>query len=302
MKYSTQRKLREFRKNIRTTLSVLLVLLLIVAAGLLASPPYTRYAQMAATHEAGLAVHYISVGDADSTFVICDGKTMLIDGGNIGRGDIVTEYLDKLGVKTLDYMVGTHPHADHMGGLSEVLEKYPVGTVYCSVDESDLGVFQYFQREVESRGKRIQAPKKGFQFSLGSAKVTVIGPTPGKDYSELNNTSLVLRIDYGQTAFLFEGDAQSEAEAEMIASGVPLNATVLRVGHHGSNDSSSAAYLEKVKPKYAIVSCGKNKNNHPHKTMLKRLKKVGAKVYRTDTNGHVLAKSDGHTVKITTQK
>ncbi len=300
--------MRRILRTLKTIGSWLLVLGLLVFAGLMLSP---RLGGIAPTEpgatpnqaaflpdDGGFSVHYIAVGDADSTLFVCDGKTMLIDGGDIGKGSIVIDYLHKLGVKKLDIVVGTHPHADHMGGLSEVIEQVRFGKVLSSMDACTLGVFRHFQRAVEKRGGKIEAPEPGAQFALGSATVTVLGPV--KHYDTLNNMSLVLRVDYGETGFLVEGDAQQDAETDMIESGLPLGGTVLRVGHHGSNDATGEAYLQAVKPKFAVIACGENANGHPHRRLLALLSKHRVKVYRTDEDGTVVARSDGKKVTFET--
>lgn len=272
---------------------VLGIVLIILGTAAVITVPRAKLLFTAAVANPGIAVHFIDVGDADSTLIVCDGRAMLIDGGNIDD-KTAADYVQSQGITKLDYMVGTHPHADHMGGLSEVLSRVGVDRVLCSMDSSHLGVFKHFQREVEKKGKKIEAPKPGDTFKLGSATITAL--SPNKEYSNLNNMSLVLRIEYGDVSFLIEGDAQEEAEQGMIQDGLAKRVTVLRVGHHGSNDASSEAYLKQVKPSYAVIPCGKNEFGHPHKQMLKRLANVGAEVYRTDEMGTVTALSDGKQV------
>ncbi len=304
--------MRKILRALRTAGTWALVTLLVVFAGLMLSPWLSTGSGDApkeaadtkgapARYDGGFEVHYIDVGEADSTLFLCDGKAMLIDGGDIGRGQIVIDYLEALGVKKLDYVIGTHPHADHMGGLSEVVEQVKFDKVYSGMAACTLGVFRHFQRSVEKRGGKIEAPKPGATFELGSATVTVLGPQ--QHYETLNNMSMVVRVDYGQTGFLVEGDAQQDAEADMIQSGLTLRGTVLRVGHHGSNDATGEAYLSAVKPKYAVISCGVgNDFGHPHRRLLELLKKHGVRVYRTDEDGTVVARSDGKSVTFQTGK
>ncbi len=237
------------------------LLALLILTGLLAlyatAQPYVSrffHPALAPSGANGVALHYIDVGDADSTLVVCEGRAMLVDGGDIGGGGAVIDYLKSQGVERLDYMVGTHPHADHMGGLSEVLQQIDADRFFCPMAESGLGVFRHFQRAVREKGGQIEAAKAGDRFRLGGATVTV--ESPDKTYKALNDMSLVLRIEYKDVSFLIEGDAQIQAELDMVAGGRAKKADVLRVGHHGSGDSSAAEYLAKVKPKYAVISCG----------------------------------------------
>ena len=248
----------------------------------------------------GIEVHYIDVGDSDCTLIIADGHAMLIDGGNIGD-TTARDYLEAHGIKKLDFMVGTHAHADHMGGLSDVLEAIEVERVLASPYGTILGVYKHLVREVEKKGLHVEAPKVGDTFELGGATVTVMSPR--ENYRLLNDTSLVLRIEYGEMSFLVEGDAQEDAEKGMIEDGLAKKVTVLRCGHHGSNNANSVEYLAILKPDYAVISCGENKYGHPHGRMLGRLEKIKTKkIYRTDQNGTIVAKSDGKTIEFTMAK
>lgn len=299
---------RKLLRRLRTAGTWVLVTLLVVFAGLMLSPWMTGGTDAAPTatgaperYKGGFEAHFIDVGEADCTLFLCDGKSLLIDGGDIGKGSIVIDYLKALGVTRLDYIIGTHPHADHMGGLSEVVEQVKFDKVYSSMAACTLGVFRHFQRTVEKRGGKIEAPAPGTAFPLGSATVTVLGPQ--KHYDVLNNMSMVVRVNYGSTGFLVEGDAQQDAEADMIASGLPMRGTVLRVGHHGSNDATGAALLDAVKPKYAVIATGAgNAFGHPHRRLLELLKKHDVKIYRTDEDGTVVARSDGKKVTFETER
>lgn len=246
-------------------------------------------------------VHFIDVGQADSALVICDGHYMLIDGGNAGDSDLVYAYLERHGAERLDYMVASHAHEDHIGGLSGALNYAKVGTALCPVTEHSSKVFENMVKYLEEQGKSLTVPAPGDRFSLGSAQVEILGPV--KEYDDTNDTSIVLRIDYGETSFLFTGDMETGAEEDLIQSGADLEATVLKVGHHGSDTSTSYQFLREVMPKYGVISVGEgNKYGHPSDEVLSRLRDAGTEVYRTDMQGHVIAESDGKTVTFRTEK
>ena len=246
-------------------------------------------------------VHFIDVGQADSALVICDGHYMIIDGGNAEDSDLVYAYLEQHGGSHLDYMIATHAHEDHIGGLSGALNYATVDTAYCPVTEHSTKVFQNMVKYLGEQGKSLTVPSPGDTFSLGSAKVEILGPV--KEYNDTNNTSIVLRIDYGETSFLFTGDMETGAEKDLIESGADLHATVLKAGHHGSDTSSSYQFLREVMPKYTVISVGEgNKYGHPSDEILSRYRDVGTEVYRTDMQGHIIAESDGNTVTFRTEK
>lgn len=246
-------------------------------------------------------VHYIDVGQGDASLIVCDGKTMLIDGGDKSASSVVYTYLKKLGLTYLDYVVCTHPDADHVGGLSGALEFATAGTVWCPVDSYDSKAFNNFKTRVEAQGNSLVRPAVDSVFPLGSATVTVLAPRG--DYSDNNNKSIVLRVVYGETSFLFTGDAEYQSEAAMCDAKVALKSTVLKVGHHGSETSTSIRFLGEVMPQYAVISCGKdNKYGHPTEQTLSRLSQAGVTVYRTDLQGDILCESDGKTVSFRTAR
>ena len=193
----------------------------------------------------------------------------------------------------------THPDEDHCGGLAAVLAKYPAEHVYSSVTEYTTKVFSNVVKYTEEQGRQIEVPQTGTHWSLGSAAVTVIGPV--QEYSDPNNGSLVLRVDYGGTSFLFTGDMEQKAEGDLLESGADVHADVLKAGHHGSPTSSSEAFLTAVQPSVAVISVGAdNDYGHPGADVLARLEALNAEIYRTDTQGEIIIVSDGETLSITT--
>lgn len=249
------------------------------------------------------AVHFIDVGQGDASLILCDGEAMLIDGGNTDKSSTVYTYLKKQGIDRLDYLVCTHPDADHVGGLSGALEYATAETVWCPVESYSSKAFESFRTRVEKQGRKLVKPAVGIAVSLGSATVTVLAPIG--DYKDSNNQSIVLRVVYGQTSFLFTGDAELESERDMCDryGEQGLKSTVLKVGHHGSDTSTSIRFLSDIMPRYAVISCGKdNKYGHPTEQTLSRLSQAGATVYRTDLQGDILCESNGETVTFRTAR
>ena len=291
------------RKRQKQQSGWLLIFLFIMLTLAVAYVLYSRQEKAAPPPAAGSSfeIHFIDVGQADSALVICDGHYMLIDGGNAEDSDLVYSYLERRGAKRLDYMVATHAHEDHIGGLSGALNYTAVDAALCPVTEYSSKVFQNMVKYLGEQGKALTVPEPGDKFSLGSARVEILGPV--REYDDTNNTSIVLRIDYGETSFLFTGDMETKAEEDLIDSGANLSATVLKAGHHGSDTSTGYRFLREVMPEYAVISVGEgNKYGHPSSEVLSRFRDAGAEVYRTDMQGHVIAESDGKTVTFRTEK
>ena len=246
-------------------------------------------------------VHYIDVGQGDCSLILCDGKTMLIDGGEASESSKVYAYLKKLGVDHLDYIVATHAHSDHIGGLSGALNYASVDTALCPVTSYDSKTFNSFTKYLSQQGVSITVPEPGDAFSLGSASVTILGPQ--KSYEDTNDTSIVMKVVYGKTSFLFTGDAERTAEADILDAGYDLSATVLKVGHHGSDTSTSYPFLREIMPEYAVIQVGKgNSYGHPTEDTLSKLRDANVKVYRNDLQGTIICTSDGETVSFSTEK
>lgn len=248
-----------------------------------------------------LTVHYIDVGQADCTLLECGGQTMLIDGGNVDDSSLVVSYLKNQGIEHLNYMVCTHAHEDHVGGLSGPLNTCTVGRVFAPVTEYDSVPFDYFLKYTHAQGLEVTVPEADSSFLIGEARVIVLGPR--KTYEEPNDTSIVLRVDHGENSFLFTGDMETAAEEDLLAAGCDLDVDVLKVGHHGSSTSSSYLFLREVMPEYGVISCGaENTYGHPHEEVSSRLYDAGVTVYRTDEQGTVVAISDGTEIRFATEK
>lgn len=249
----------------------------------------------------GLTVQFIDVGQADCALLSCDGEYLLIDGGNRDDSQLVVSFLEQQGVQELSAVVCTHAHEDHVGGLPAVLAVYPTKAVYAPTKTYSSNIFDKFVYYTDQQGLEITIPSPGDRFSLGQAEVTVLGPV--KSYAETNNTSIVLRVDYGETVFLFTGDMETDAENDMLdywEGRADWQADVLKVGHHGSNTSTGYRFLNAVNPEYGVISVGKgNDYGHPHKEPLSRLRQAGVTILRTDELGAIQAVSDGKEVTFT---
>ena len=249
-----------------------------------------------------LLVYFLDVGQADAAILQCGDEVMMIDGGESSDSSLIYSYLTKtLGITHIDYMIATHPHADHIGGLSGALNACSVGVVYSPVRSYDSKQFSSLVKYTQKQRRDLTVPEVGDSFSFGDAQVQFLSPM--KEYSNINDSSIVVRIIHGINTFLFAGDAEWEAEHDMVDSGYDLSATVLKVGHHGSDTSSSYVFLREVMPKYAVISCGEgNSYGHPTEAVLSRLRDVGAQVFRTDLQGDVVFVSDGTALSFGTEK
>jgi len=292
-------------KKLIALLSLLCLLLCgcsveIVIAPAETAPPAVTSA-VTVTGGDALTVHYIDVGQADCILLECGGEFMLIDGGNRDDSQLVVSYLESCGVEELKAVVCTHAHEDHVGGLPAVLAVYPTSTVYSPVTTYDTKVFNDFLYYIDQQRLEITIPAPGDKLTLGSADFTVMGPV--KSYADPNNTSIILMADFGSTRFLFTGDAEKEAETDMLdywEDRVNWNVDVLKSGHHGSSTSSGYRFIYETDPEYAIVSCGKdNDYGHPHAETVSLYQDAGLPMLRTDQLGTILAVSDGREVSIT---
>ncbi|BFH16802.1 MBL fold metallo-hydrolase [Paenibacillus melissococcoides] len=288
------------KKYLYITIHLIFVLLLAgCSTGIPAINQTVQPQQSAGT----LQVYYLDVGQGDSTLIKTPkGQHILIDGGDNHKGQDVVEYLESLGITQLDVVIATHPDADHIGGLDTVIDAIPTKSVYAPKVSHTTNTYKDFLMSVKNRGLKIKAAKAGLEIPLEGVTAKFVAPVAeyGKD---LNAWSAVLHLTYGKTSFLFTGDAETRSEKDMLEHPKKVRADVLKVGHHGSDTSTSQDFLDAVKPAYAVISAGvDNKYGHPKKTIVNRLKKAGVEIFRTDQQGTITAISDGTTITWKTTK
>jgi competence protein ComEC len=250
-----------------------------------------------------LKVLFLDVGQGGSQLLISpSGKTMLIDAGNNDKEQTMLAYLKQYRIEKLDLVVGTHPDADHIGGLDKVIDHTSVGSIYMPRISSNTKTFESLLESIKNKNLQVQTAKAGLVLDWDEAvKLEMVAPVG--TYDDPNNMSAVIKVTYGNTTFLLTGDAEALSEKDMIKSGVDLSAMVIGVGHHGSKSSTTLSFLKKVNPRYAIIQSGKDNNyGHPDKTILSRLKKAGAEVYRNDLQGTITLVSDGNQISIATER
>ena len=249
-----------------------------------------------------LTVYFLDVEQAEAAVVVCcHGNAMLIDGGNPGDSDFIYTFLRNHNITHLDYIVATHGHEDHVGGLSGALNFATAGIALSPVTEYDTRAFNSFVRYLDEQGVSITVPAHGDTFTLGGADVLVVAPIT--ETSNVNNTSIVLKVTHGDVSFLFTGDAERASEQRILEAGYNISATVLQVGHHGSETSTSYPFLREIMPQYAVISCGTNNSyGHPDEDVLSRLRDADVMLYRTDMQGTITFVSNGKTVTVTTER
>lgn len=247
-----------------------------------------------------LVVHFLDVGQADSILIECGGEAMLIDGGNVDDGQMIVSYLDRIGIEELAVVVNTHPHEDHVGGLASVMAVFPTKRVLGSMNNYGTRAFDNFLHYIDQQGLELEIPLADQQFTLGGAVFTVLGPI--NTYPEVNDMSLVLMMEYGDTSFLFTGDMEKFAEDDMLNyhKGKDLEVDVLKVGHHGSSSSTGYYLLHETDPDYAVISVAAvNDYGHPHDEVISRLEDAEITLFRTDKLGTIIARSDGENIVFT---
>lgn len=242
----------------------------------------------------GFEVDFIDVGQAKCILITSGNKTMLIDAGNVADGETVCTRLSAQGITQLNYVVCTHAHEDHVGGLAQVLEIFTVtDTVYAPSLTASTKCYEDFLDACAAQNKQPVHPTLGSTLPFGEATVEFFGPALA-DTTDLNDSSVVMKMTYKNTAFLFTGDAETASEYAMINHGFDLSADVLDVGHHGSSTSTSYVFLREVMPGYAVISCGAdNDYGHPHEEVTSRLSDAGVITWRTDQHGSVHVISNG---------
>lgn len=287
-------------------LSIIIALALAAAAGVFKFSDSDGNTVSVPDAENVLSVRYIDVDQADCELIsFPDGRHMLIDAGATDSEKTLPSYLKSLGIEKLDYVIGTHPHEDHIGGLDAVIDSFEIGQIYMPKATTTTKTYKDVLTAVKNKGLSINTAKSGkVIIDEPDIRAELLAPVSDK-YDDLNNYSAVLRLQFGNTSFLFTGDAEKLSENEMLdsAGAEKLRCDVLKAGHHGSSTSTSERFLKAVSPSYAVISCGTgNDYGHPHKETVSLLDKYRIKTYRTDLNGTITAVSDGNSITFTTEK
>jgi competence protein ComEC len=249
-----------------------------------------------------MTVHFIDVGQADAIFIDYGDTDILIDAGNKADGSLVVEYLNALETDDIELLIATHPHEDHIGGMESVLNAFEVEQIIKPAVSATSKVSKVFEMLIAEKNIPVKWPEQGDQYPFGDMVITILSDR-SKNYSDLNNLSLVIRLDHGENSFIFTGDAESEAEHDIVASGMNLKADVLKVGHHGSGTSTTAQFAKKISPQYAIISVGAgNSYGHPDKLITDRLSLLEAEIWQTHESGTIMIESDGKTLSVSSSR
>ncbi|MCI8494615.1 MAG: MBL fold metallo-hydrolase [Lachnospiraceae bacterium] len=241
-----------------------------------------------------LEVHYLDVGQGDATLIRQGSHAMLIDGGDNDKGTAVQSYLQSQGIEHLEYVIGTHPDSDHVGGLDVVLYKFSWDQVIMPDLQKDTKTYQDVLKVIKDKKEHVTYPVVGDTYSLGNAEFTIIAPVEDNYGDNWNDYSVGIVLSFGENRFIFTGDAEEDAEHDMLEKGIDLSADVMKAAHHGSDTANTADFLEEVKPESVVISCGEgNSYGHPRAGAMNQFRSIGAKVYRTDEQGTIVAVSDG---------
>ncbi len=246
---------------------------------------------------AELKVHFIDVGQADSILIQCDGENLLLDGGNKADSSLIYSYLKKYSVTELKYVINSHPHEDHVGGLSGALNFAKANQIFSSYQNYNSKAFEDFLKNINKQGKSLEVLSSESELSLGNAKIKVLGPIIQDD--KTNNNSLVLHLVYDEVSFLFTGDMEFDEERTLLDKNLIPKCNVLKVAHHGSENATSYRLLRELLPQVAVISVGKdNPYNHPSESVLSKLEDAQSQIFRTDQNGTIIITSDGKSLEV----
>lgn len=247
-----------------------------------------------------LEVHFIDVGQGDSILIQSKDMAMVIDGGENHMGERVVTYLKSLGIEKLDYLVATHPHSDHIGGIDTILYEIPVDTIIMPHVYHSTKTYADVIKAIKDVNGYISYPEVGDLYPFNNGYFTIVAPN-NQDYSNINNYSIGIRLTHGYNDFLFTSDAEIIAEEEMLSNGLNLSSEVYKLAHHGSTTSNSSEFLDAVNPYYAVATVGyDNDYGHPHNEILKEMVDRNIKLYRTDLQGTIIITSNGSTLKVNT--
>lgn len=299
------------KKNIIKILVSLIILLILVLFSLLNERfqnifynltgiqlCFERNEQYNNTYTNELIVYFVNVGQADCILVINKNESMLIDAGNNDDGSKVVNFIRDKGINNLKYLIGTHPHEDHIGGLDDVINNMNIENIIMPKIQANTKTFEDVLDAISNKNLHITSPNKGDTFNIGDSNCEIM-TVPILNKQNLNESSIVIRLTYGNNSFLFMGDSETTNENTRNWP----KTDILKVAHHGSSTSTSTSFLKQVNPQYSIIMVGSdNKYNHPNEETLNRLNSIGSKIYRTDEKGTIEIKSNGQSIDISTEK
>ncbi len=288
------RRLRNVKRLLRLLVLAVLIFTLCGCEILLTSSGQTTH------KDYDLQVIMLDVGQGDSILLASGGEYMLVDAGENDKGDLVVSDLQRLGVTKLKAIVGTHPHSDHIGGLDTVIASIPPEAVYMPRRTADTETYEDVLNAVDAAGLTVTMPKPGDSIKFGEADITFLWPPAKYKSDNDNNHSIVMMVSAGGYRVLLCGDMEKTVEKELLDQGLDLDCDVLKVAHHGSDTSSTKAFLKAATPQIALISVGQgNSYKHPDKDILKRLESFGAKIHRTDKEGTVTVTISGGVMSVT---
>lgn len=296
-------------KSVKKQLTKALLVLIILVSGYFYTTYFdnknitkdvtTNVKQTINESSSNLKIYFVDVGQADCILINDNNEYSLIDAGNNEDGEKLVKYFKDLGITKFKYVFGTHAHEDHIGGMDNIIENFQIEHFYMPDAITTTRTFEEVLDALEEKNIAFETPKEDENLTFSDTDFKVLHV--GKDKKDLNDTSIVLKLTYKNTSYLFMGDATSSVEKDILDK--DIKSDVLKVGHHGSQYSSTISFLKKVSPKYAIIEVGKNNSyNHPKEVTLKKLEDLGAKIYRTDEDGTIILTSDGENMSFETVK
>lgn len=301
-----RRKNKKNNKTLTTVVTIIVLLFIALTSGKLDMPWKSENTNEPTVSQSGdFAVHFVDIGQGDCVLIQSGDKNMLIDAGENGNEETVLAYLDKYSVDEFEYIVATHPHSDHIGGLPEVIDATKVANVIMprlsNENTPTTATYEKFLKAVKNSGARVVAAVPGNVYSLGGAEFEIFAPSQQDE--NLNNMSVVVKLTYQGKSFLFTGDAEKTVEKQLLKSVYDLSADVYKLGHHGSSTSNTVDFLETVNPDYVVISCGEdNDYGHPHREVMEAVYDLGSACFRTDEDGSVIFTVANNTIEVFTEK
>ena len=286
--------MKKKNNNLKIFNGIFILLLTIFGTFLYYNKPSTNNIE-----NGNLQVYFIDVGQADAIMIKENDKYALIDAGNNNDGNLLVDYFKKSGITDFEYVFGTHPHEDHIGGMDDIIDNFNIDNFYMPNAITTTKTFEDVLDALDEKNVELNTPTIGEKFNLGNAIFEVM--YVGEDDNDLNNTSIVLKLTYGNNKYLFMGDATDSVEKDIIND--DIEADVIKIGHHGSKYSSTAEFIKKVNPEYAIISVGQNNSyDHPSTSTIDLLESNNIQIYRTDVDGTIISSSDGNTITFRTEQ